>query len=100
MVHATRPRGCRLRVACVRAAAWAYQFLDPLDEYHKEFARVLKPGGMLVWTCKEMVKTMDKSVYKNTDWPTVVESMKKAGLNGSVGAENKGVHDIPVIGKK
>lgn len=44
---------------CVR------QFLDPLDDYHKELHRVLKPGGMLVWTVKDMVKTMDKTVCES-----------------------------------
>jgi len=80
-------------------------FLTPLNEYLAELARILKPGGMLVWTVKDMVKSMDKSVYVNTDWDVCVKAMEAAGLETSIG-EGRGVGGdgrsgyTPIIGKK
>jgi hypothetical protein len=99
----------KTRAECARSVRLALRrradFLTPLNEYLAELARILKPGGMLVWTVKDMVKSMDKSVYVNTDWDVCVQAMEAAGLETSIG-EGRGVGGdgrsgyTPIIGKK
>jgi len=54
-------------------------FLDPMDEYHKEMARVLKPGGLLVWAVKDVAKDAGGE-YTNANWDLVVKSMQESGF--------------------
>lgn len=81
-------------------------FLDPLDIYLKEMSRILKRGGLLVWTVKDMTKKMDKTVYVNTDWHAIVLAMAAAGFEASIGEtrlanpSDPRVGYIPIIGKK
>lgn len=58
-------------------------FLDPLDAYLKEAYRMLKPGGQAVFGVKDVAKTMDQTIYINTDWDFCLEEMKKAGFESA-----------------
>tara|TARA_B110001452_G_scaffold31957_1_gene24945 strand:- start:1826 stop:2440 length:615 start_codon:yes stop_codon:yes gene_type:complete len=79
-------------------------FLDPMADYFKELHRILKPGGMLLWTVKDMVKSMDQKVYVNTDWDLVLASLKAAGFEASIGearaGDGKKSGYFPLIAKK
>ena len=56
-------------------------FLDPLENYLKEIWRVLKPGGRVSWACKfEAVKSMDETIFVNTDQAVIEGAMKKIGF--------------------
>ena len=64
--------------------------------------RILKPGGFVVWGCKEGSKRGDPEVFVNTDWDKCLESMEAAGLKaerGSVRLEGMASY-TPLIGKK
>lgn len=58
-------------------------FLDPLDIYLKEAHRILKPGGQAFFGVKEVAKSLDQSIYINTDWNLCLEEMKKAGFKNA-----------------
>ena len=60
-------------------------FLDPIADYLKELHRILKPGGLLLWTVKDMTKKMDQGVYINADWDACAAAMQAAGFDASVG---------------
>lgn len=77
-------------------------FLDPMADYFTELHRILKPGGMLVWTVKDMVKSMDKKVYVNTDWDACCAAMTAAGFDASISdarGDGKAGY-IPLVAKK
>ena len=61
-----------------------------MADYFKELHRILKPGGMLLWTVKDMVKSMDQKVYVNTDWDLVLAALKAAGFEASIGEARAG----------
>lgn len=64
-------------------------FLDPLVDYLKEFQRVLKPGGILVFGVSENAKKLDPEIFVNRDWSVVVEDMKAAGFSdAAMGGQN------------
>ena len=81
-------------------------FLDPLDVYLKEIARILKPGGVVVMAVKPatMLAKIDPkaTVYKNQDYAAIVKAMEAAGFEASVGEPNLegGLTYLPIIGKK
>jgi len=56
-------------------------FLNPLKNYLEECYRVLKPGGMVVFSVKDMVKTGDPAVFVNKDWDECILAMKQAGFD-------------------
>jgi ubiquinone/menaquinone biosynthesis C-methylase UbiE len=75
-------------------------FLDPLDIYLNEAYRVLKPGGQAFFGVKEMAKTLDQSIYINTDWGACLEAMKKAGFEDVEQKESRlegGLAYIPLV---
>jgi ubiquinone/menaquinone biosynthesis C-methylase UbiE len=60
-------------------------FLDPLKEYLQEIQRILKPSvGKVVFGVAEEAKRygqkMEKSIFVNTDWDTILQAMKAAGF--------------------
>ena len=64
--------------------------------------RILKPGGLVVWGCKEGSKRGDTKVFVNTDWEKCLESMEAAGFKaerGSVRLQGTASY-TPLIGKK
>lgn len=62
-------------------------FLDPLEEYLKEFCRVLKPGGTITLGCKfgPLVKTDE---FINVEQEPIVTAMEQAGLRVDVKVVN------------
>jgi ubiquinone/menaquinone biosynthesis C-methylase UbiE len=54
-------------------------FLDPLDAHLKELKRVLKPGGKLVWGCKDAAK-VGGSAFVNSNWDACKAAMEAAGF--------------------
>ena len=68
----------------------------------REVHRILKPGGFVVWGCKEPAKQGDPAVFVNTDWERCAEAMVAAGLTGEKGStrlEGRASY-IPLIGRK
>ena len=64
--------------------------------------RILKPGGFVVWGCKEGSKRGDPEVFVNTDWDKCLESMEAVGFKaerGSVRLQGMASY-TPLIGKK
>lgn len=55
-------------------------FLDPLDDYLKEMNRILKPGGHINFGVKPMAKTLEKTVYINTDWDVCLDRIRSVGF--------------------
>merc|ERR1712117_52148 len=77
-------------------------FLNPLDKYLREVYRILKPGGFVVWGCKEPAKRGDPQVFVNTDWDKCLEALETVGFNaekGKVRLEGMASY-IPIIGRK
>ena len=78
-------------------------FLNPLDEYLAQFYRVLKPGGILVFGVKNMVKKQgDPSIFVNVDWNKCVQAMERAGFEAeehSLQLEGLAQY-IPLVGIK
>ena len=54
-------------------------FLDPLEAYLREIMRVLKPGGRLLFGCKE-TRCGNRAVFRNTSWSACAEAMRAAGF--------------------
>lgn len=64
--------------------------------------RILKPGGFVVWGCKEPAKRGDPQVFVNTDWDKCLEALETVGFNaekGKVRLEGMASY-IPIIGRK
>ena len=47
--------------------------------------RILKPGGFVVWGCKEPAKLGDPEVFVNTDWDKCLGAMEAAGFRAEKG---------------
>ena len=107
-------------------------FLNPLEDYLKEFYRVLKSkqqqqqpatsttsseggegnvgssrtgggGGKVVFGVSNAVQTMDPSIFVNTNWDDVVDTMKRVGFDEAYigprmksSMDVKGVVNVPV----
>jgi SAM-dependent methyltransferase len=82
-------------------------FLHPLENYLSEFARVLRPGGILLFGTKQLgAKLGSEDVFRCTDNAVIVGTMVEAGFEAQVG-ETRLVTDpvtprmyVPVVGKK
>lgn len=56
-------------------------FLDPLEDYLKEFKRVLRPGGLLFWGGKfKAAGAQDSGTCVNQNKDKIVQTMKEAGF--------------------
>ena len=64
-------------------------FLDPLNVYVKEMYRILKPDGQVIFGVKDIAKTMETSVYINTDWKVCLDEMKSVGFVDETLGEEK-----------
>ena len=64
--------------------------------------RILKPGGFVVWGCKEGSRRGDPEVFVNTDWDKCLKSMEAAGLKAEkVSVRLEGMASYtPLIGRK
>ena len=104
-------------------------FLNPLEDYLKEFYRVLKKkkkqqhsgnddssnssssnsnsnsggGGKVIFGVSNAVQTMDPTVFVNTDWDDVVDTMKRVGFDEAYigpcmisSMDVKGAMNVPV----
>ena len=64
--------------------------------------RILKPGGFVVWGCKEPAKLGDPEVFVNTDWDKCLCAMEAAGFRAekeTVRLEGMASY-TPLIGRK
>ena len=53
-------------------------FLDPLDTYLEEFKRILKPDGVIFFSCRfGPVGGFDPKIFKNTDLEKILPSLRK-----------------------
>lgn len=77
-------------------------FLSPLDAYLAEIFRCLRPGGLVIFGVKEMIKGNEPSVFVNQDWRMCIAAMKRAGFeaeSGEVQLEGAAAY-TPLIGRK
>ncbi len=53
-------------------------FLNPLDEYLREFNRVIKKNGIILIVSKfHLAKNFDKSVFQNTDEASLIPKLQE-----------------------
>lgn len=76
-------------------------FLDPLEEYIEEIARVLKPGGSALFACKfdKMPHWFPNPPFVNRDVKTLVAAILDSGLEADVARVRLGdpKHDYDAV---